>query len=87
MTVRTQKSYLRNEKFKKQNCKQSSRTNWSQYIPEFKTAHIKIFQFVPKKYITDQLFKLLESNTDFIYFNMNKQNLDNCVLPYLKENY
>ena len=44
-----------------------------------------VFYF--KKYIPDWHFKLLETDTDSMYFIIIEENLDNSVPPYLKPNY
>ena len=48
---------------------------------------LKFFYLFLKKYIPDRHFELLETDTDFIYFSISKENLDDCVPPHLKASY
>ena len=48
---------------------------------------LKFFYLFLKKYISDRHFELLETDTDSIYFSINKENLDDCVPPHLKASY
>ena len=48
---------------------------------------LKFFYLFLKKYIPDRHFKLLETDTDSIYFSISKENLDECVPPHLKASY
>ena len=48
---------------------------------------LKLFYLFLKKYIPDQHFELLESDTDSIYFSIGKEKLDDCVSLHLKGNY
>ena len=48
---------------------------------------LKFFYLFLKKYVPDRYFELLETDTDSIYFSINKKNLDDCVPRHLKSNY
>ena len=48
---------------------------------------LKFFYLFLKTYIPYRHFELLETDTDSIYFSINKENLDDCVLPHLKASY
>ena len=48
---------------------------------------LKFFYLFLKKYIPDRHFELLEIDTDFIYFSISKENLDDCVPTHLKAIY
>ena len=47
---------------------------------------LKFFYLFLKKYIPDHHLEQLETDTDSIYFSINKENLDDYVPPHLKPN-
>ena len=48
---------------------------------------LKFFYWFLKKYVSECYFELLESDTDSMYFAINRRSLDDCVPENLKEEY
>ena len=54
---------------------------------EAKLHILKFFYHFLNKYIPKKCYSLLESDTDFLYFSISRDSLDNCVPQHLKEEY